>query len=200
MFLKIWQNLQENTCAKVAFSIKLLYLFLLKKILWHRCFPANFAKFLRIIFFIEHLRWCLLFVKMCLQKWCSENFKLFKLNSSIKCCQAIRNVTYIYITSVIFLSWILSAVVTSQWYNLPGELYKIQIKNAVMKPFFYLNWRHVWVWNFTENRLHRNFFMNFVNNTSTSINTSHCILKYKKRLRSLFPGSLFLGANYIRSS
>ena len=30
---------------------------LLKKRLWHRCFPVNFAKFLRTPFFIEHL-WC----------------------------------------------------------------------------------------------------------------------------------------------
>ena len=28
---------------------------LLKKILWHRCFPMNFAKFLRISTFIEDL-------------------------------------------------------------------------------------------------------------------------------------------------
>ena len=33
---------------------------LLKKRLWHRCFPVNFAKFLRIPFLTEHLRWLLL--------------------------------------------------------------------------------------------------------------------------------------------
>ena len=32
---------------------------LLKQRLWHRCFPANFAKFLRTYFFTEHFR-CLL--------------------------------------------------------------------------------------------------------------------------------------------
>ena len=32
----------------------------LKKSLWHRCFTANFAKFLRTHFFTEHLRWLLL--------------------------------------------------------------------------------------------------------------------------------------------
>ena len=31
-----------------------------KKRLWHRCFPENFAKFLRITFFIEQLWWLLL--------------------------------------------------------------------------------------------------------------------------------------------
>ena len=29
---------------------------LLQKRLWHRCFPVNFAKFLRTPFFTEHLR------------------------------------------------------------------------------------------------------------------------------------------------
>ena len=33
---------------------------LLKKRLWHRCFPVNFAKFLRTPFLAEHLRWLLL--------------------------------------------------------------------------------------------------------------------------------------------
>ena len=33
---------------------------LLKKGLWHRCFPVNFAKFLRTPFLTEYLRWLLL--------------------------------------------------------------------------------------------------------------------------------------------
>ena len=33
---------------------------LLKKWLWHRCFPVNFVKFLRTGFFTEHLWWLLL--------------------------------------------------------------------------------------------------------------------------------------------
>ena len=33
---------------------------LLKKRLWHSCFPVNFVKFLRTPFFIEHLWWLLL--------------------------------------------------------------------------------------------------------------------------------------------
>ena len=33
---------------------------LLKKRLWHRCFPVNFAKFVRTPFIIEHLWWLLL--------------------------------------------------------------------------------------------------------------------------------------------
>ena len=35
---------------------------LLKKRLWHRCFPDNFAKFLRTFFLAEHLRWLLLYL------------------------------------------------------------------------------------------------------------------------------------------
>ena len=48
MFLKILQNLQENSCVRVS---------LLKRKLWHRCFPVNFTKFPRTSFFIEHLLW-----------------------------------------------------------------------------------------------------------------------------------------------
>ena len=38
VFLKISQNSQENTCARVSFLIKLQA---------YRCFPVSFAKFLR---------------------------------------------------------------------------------------------------------------------------------------------------------
>ena len=55
VFLEISQNSQENTCARVSFLIKLQAATLLKKRLWHRCFPVNFVKFLRTPFFIEHL-------------------------------------------------------------------------------------------------------------------------------------------------
>ena len=48
VFLEIWQNSQENTCDRVSFLIKLKVAdlrlaTLLKKRLWHRCFPVNFA-------------------------------------------------------------------------------------------------------------------------------------------------------------
>ena len=62
MFLEISQNSQENTRARVSFLVKLQArsAALLKKILWHRCFPVNFAKFLRKHFLTEHLWWLLL--------------------------------------------------------------------------------------------------------------------------------------------
>ena len=53
VFLEISQNSQENTCAEVSFLIKLQVsrlATLLKKRLWHRSFPVNFAKFLRTTF------------------------------------------------------------------------------------------------------------------------------------------------------
>ena len=48
------QNLLFNKAACLRPAI------LLKKRLWHRCFPVNFAKFLRIPFLTEHLQWLLL--------------------------------------------------------------------------------------------------------------------------------------------
>ena len=62
VFLKISQNSQENTCARVSF---------LKKRLWHRCFPVNFVKFLRAPFLqntSEQLLLNLAFLKVVLFK------------------------------------------------------------------------------------------------------------------------------------
>ena len=61
VFLEILQSSQENACDRVSFLIitTLVITTLLKKRLWHRCFPVNFVKFLRTPFYIEHLfsRW-----------------------------------------------------------------------------------------------------------------------------------------------
>ena len=61
VFLEISQNSQEKTCTRV-FLIKFQAppAISLKKRLWHRCLPVNFAKFLRTPLFIEHLRRLLL--------------------------------------------------------------------------------------------------------------------------------------------
>ena len=66
VFLEISQNSQESTCARLSFLVMLQAwglgrATLLKKRFWHRCFPVNFAKFLRTPFFTEHLWWLLLF-------------------------------------------------------------------------------------------------------------------------------------------
>ena len=52
----LWQSLFFNEVAGLRPAI------LLKKTLWHRCFAVNFVKFLRTLFFIEHLRRLLLCV------------------------------------------------------------------------------------------------------------------------------------------
>ena len=46
VFLEISQNSQENTCGRVSF---------LTKRIWNKCFPVNFMKFPRTLFFTEHL-------------------------------------------------------------------------------------------------------------------------------------------------
>ena len=55
VFVEISQNSQENTCARVFFNkvARLRPVTLLKKRLWHRCFPVNFAKFLRTPFLLN---------------------------------------------------------------------------------------------------------------------------------------------------
>ena len=61
--LEILQKSQKNTCAKVSFLIELQAF--IKKRLWHRCFPVNFAQFLRTPYTIKQLWWLLLFgIKM----------------------------------------------------------------------------------------------------------------------------------------
>ena len=63
VFLKISQNSQENTRARVTLLIKLHAWGL------HKCFPVNFAKFSRTPFFIEHLQWLLLIIwRLCKKK------------------------------------------------------------------------------------------------------------------------------------
>ena len=76
MFLEISQNSQENTCARVFFSIVagLRLVTLLKKRQHHRCFPMNFTKFLETPFVKDLLWWLLLQVSI------SENFEKFQEN------------------------------------------------------------------------------------------------------------------------
>ena len=49
----------KHLCQSVFFN-KVAPATLLKKRLWHRSFPVNFAKFLRTPFLTEHIRWLLL--------------------------------------------------------------------------------------------------------------------------------------------
>ena len=50
--------------------------------LWHRCFPMNFAKFLRTPFFIEHLQWLLL---ICVQLLLFITCQMNKRGVSVSC-------------------------------------------------------------------------------------------------------------------
>ena len=59
VFLEISKNSQENTCGRVPFLNTCSRVpTLLKKRLWHRCFPVNFVKFLRIPFYRTSLDDC----------------------------------------------------------------------------------------------------------------------------------------------
>ena len=88
---KVFSKILQNSQSSATF---------LKKRLWHRCFPVNFAKFFRTTFFIEHLWWLLLsslffnslirtcffenlncntqfFLEMCLRNVCKLYLKYF---------------------------------------------------------------------------------------------------------------------------
>ena len=79
MFLEISQNSQENTCARVSLSLKVSTF--LKKRLWHRCFPVNFAKFLTTPFF-QNTSGRLLLLRYW-KIWFFDNF-WFSLNKLLK--------------------------------------------------------------------------------------------------------------------
>ena len=70
---------QENTHVRVSFFLRPATL--LKKSLWHRCFPRNFAKFLRTHSPIKHLQWLLLFLTMP-KKYCIQINSNFTGNQS----------------------------------------------------------------------------------------------------------------------
>ena len=57
MFLEILQNSREKTCVRTSYinTVAGWPATLLKKRPRHKCFPVNFAKFLRTSFFIELL-------------------------------------------------------------------------------------------------------------------------------------------------
>ena len=50
----------KHLCQRLLFNKVSKFFKLLKKSLWHRCFPVNFMKFLRTPSLTEHLRWLLL--------------------------------------------------------------------------------------------------------------------------------------------
>ena len=66
------KSIGKHLCQSLFFNkaVGLRPATLLKKRLWHRCFPANFVKFLRTPFLTEHLWWLLL--KFLFHTWLSH--------------------------------------------------------------------------------------------------------------------------------
>ena len=98
VFLQILQNSQEKHLWQSLFFNKVAGLrpaTLLKKRLWHRCFPVNFAKFLRTPFLTEHLWWLLLY-KCGYIKQLQEHF-LFYSTTTIRDfrCKTLHIPTYL---------------------------------------------------------------------------------------------------------
>ena len=56
---------------------------LLKKKLWHKFVPANFAKFLKALFLTEHLQWLLLFCDDWVLCFPSGGFLVFKFHENV---------------------------------------------------------------------------------------------------------------------
>ena len=70
VFLRISQNSLENTCARGSFLIKLQALVcnLIKKETLAQVFPCEIWRILKNTFFIEHLLWLLLELKVLVEE------------------------------------------------------------------------------------------------------------------------------------
>ena len=120
---------------------------LLKKRLWHRCFPVNFAKFLRTPFLTEHFRWLLLDVNirsihgeevsnMCagsLITWCNSNWDVSSLKKS-----------YLYVESytLIFICHISST--QKQLHKLFIKKFKKVLNLSINAVFLTVNLYLIW--------------------------------------------------------
>ena len=58
----VLRNFTKFTGKHLCQSLFFNKVAVIKKRLWHRCFPVNFMKFLRTPFFTEHLWWLLLYI------------------------------------------------------------------------------------------------------------------------------------------
>ena len=90
----------NHLCQRLVFNkvavLRLRPATLLRKSLWHRCFLANFVKFLRAFFFTEHLRWLLLVVYCASLSFTSIIFDVFKYILLRNSCN-----TYLFFLSII---------------------------------------------------------------------------------------------------
>ena len=90
VLLKISQNSQGSTCVNVTILIKLQAKVcnFIRKGLWHSYFTVTFAKFLRTPFFIEDLRWLLLYAYTSMMNPC-HFFPLFQCVLVLNSCWSI---------------------------------------------------------------------------------------------------------------
>ena len=148
VLLEISQNSQETPVLEPRPAT------LLKKKLWHRCFPVNLAKFLRTPFLTEHLPWLLLTYNF---KWAID-YHLIWMSSSLKVAgeilEAVSGCTL----------WF--AILWNIFETLPGGQNKIaklmfyatiifDLQYDIILLFWY-NWLFFhWVWetNFTKNHV-----------------------------------------------
>ena len=132
--LKKFVKFTENTCARVSFLIKLLALpqTLLKRRLWHRFFPVDFAKFLRTPFLQNTTGRLLLYFGAC-QPCLMELFvKLFydiQLRSFIMntYMMALKYPSIFLLVSIIYNFYF---ILLSK-YNLPFHFYTKNIAQVV---------------------------------------------------------------------
>ena len=93
----------RNSCPEVFCKRDVLRNFAkfkLKKRLWHRCFPVNFAKFLRTPFSIEHLWWLFLTRKNIVPKMLV--FKIVLRNASCN--------NFLFVTEILGISLFLNLI------------------------------------------------------------------------------------------
>ena len=119
MFLRISQNSLENTCTRICFLTKLQAAptTLLKKRLWHSCFPENFANFSRKPFLkkptlvaasILYLNYCYN-LNLCLSKLSTfpkQQYSYYKISNI--CLFCLQSWLFFMITWITFLQLITS--------------------------------------------------------------------------------------------
>ena len=98
---KVFLEVLQNTCARVPFCQRTR--------LWHRSFPVNFAKFLRIPFFIEYLWWLFLYFHVAMQPNNSLQLHILLIYSFEKFSKNLyQNLKLIFLFSTLFVHFKIS--------------------------------------------------------------------------------------------
>ena len=137
MFLEISQKSQKNTCARVASGLQLEPTTLLKKRLWHRCFPVNFVKFLWTPFYLEHL-WRLLLSRLILTK---HNSRFHILNI---CAKMLRSKVYSLLSRSLVLFTLINrvSILISCTKNLLKSIQVLRKKRLQSSPCIFFKLYH----------------------------------------------------------